>query len=310
MIIGCDYHPAFQQIAFVDTDPGELQEQRLQHREETEKFYRNLAAQGMKVRVGMEASGHARWLERLLAELQFELWIGDASEIRSKRVRKEKTDRQDAQLILRLMMEDRFPRIWVPSWENRDLRQLLWHRHRMVQARTRIMNQLQAGALNERPTLQEAVVGGGGTRATGGVSVSSAGEPAARRSAAVAGPIDSHDCRANASHRAGSGEMSCGAATEDASRSGFAYGAGLRADHRNGGSVSVWQADRELEKCLTPPTLLETPVSDSCHDENKHVPRPSQEKPCSHRSHSRARRSVVETTSEAVKLFAVTGKAV
>ena len=78
-----------------------------------------------------------------------ELWIGDAVEIRTKRVRKQKTDRQDAQLILRLMLEDRFPRIWVPSWENRDLRQLLWHRHRMVQARTRIMNQLQAVALNE-----------------------------------------------------------------------------------------------------------------------------------------------------------------
>jgi transposase len=84
-----------------------------------------------------------------VAELQFELRIGDAAEIRSKRVRKQKTDRQDAQLILRLLLEDRFPQIWVPSWENRDLRQLLWHRHRMVQARTRIMNQLQAVALNE-----------------------------------------------------------------------------------------------------------------------------------------------------------------
>ena len=149
MIIGCDYHPAFQQIALVDTDSGELQERRLQHREEAEKFYRDLAAQGIKVRVGMEASGQARWFERLLAELNFELWIGDAAEIRSKRVRKQKTDRQDAQLILKLMQKDDFPRIWVPSWENRDLRQLLWHRHRMVQARTRIMNQLQAVALNE-----------------------------------------------------------------------------------------------------------------------------------------------------------------
>src|SRR5437773_7753315 len=97
----------------------------------------------------MEASGHARWFERLLAELQFELWIGDAAEIQSKRVRKQKTDRKDAQLILRLMLKDDFPQIWVPSWENRDLRQLLWHRHRMVQVRTRIMNQLQALALNE-----------------------------------------------------------------------------------------------------------------------------------------------------------------
>jgi len=69
--------------------------------------------------------------------------------IRTKRVRKQKTDRQDAQLLLRLLLEDRFPRIWVASWENRDLRQLLWHRHRMVQTRTRLMNQLQAVALNE-----------------------------------------------------------------------------------------------------------------------------------------------------------------
>jgi len=77
------------------------------------------------------------------------LWMGDAAEIQTKRVRKAKTDREDARLLLRLLLEDRFPRIWVPSWENRDLRQLLWHRHRMVQARTRIMNQLQAVALNE-----------------------------------------------------------------------------------------------------------------------------------------------------------------
>src|SRR6266704_1652356 len=147
IIIGVDFHPEFQQIASVDTETGEVQEKRLAHREDAETFYRALA--GQKVRVGMEASGHACWFERLLAELQFELWIGDAAEIQSKRVSKQKTDRQDAQLILRLMLKDDFPQIWVPSWENRDLRQLLWHRHRMVQARTRIMNQLQAVALNE-----------------------------------------------------------------------------------------------------------------------------------------------------------------
>ena len=149
IIIGADYHPGFQQIAVVDTETGELNELRLEHREEAEQFYRALAAQGMKERVGMEASGQARWFERLLAELHFELWIGDAAEIRTKRVRKQKTDRQDAQLLLRLLLEDRFPRVWVASYENRDLRQLLWHRHRMVQTRTRIMNQLQAVALNE-----------------------------------------------------------------------------------------------------------------------------------------------------------------
>jgi transposase len=149
MIVGCDYHPSFQQIVFVDTETGELREQRLEHRETAENFYRELASRGEKVRVGMEASGHARWFERLLGELQIEWWIGDATVIRAKRGRKPKTDRQDAQHILKLMLKDDFPKIWVPSGENRDLRQLLWHRHRMVQARTRLMNQLQAVALNE-----------------------------------------------------------------------------------------------------------------------------------------------------------------
>ncbi|MGB9236946.1 MAG: transposase, partial [Terriglobales bacterium] len=147
LIIGCDYHPGFQQIAFVDTETGECGERRLAHREEAEQFYGG--HKGRSVRVGMESSGPARWFERLLRDLQCELWIGDAAEIRTKRVRKQKTDRQDAQLLLRLMVEERFPRIWVPDAENRDLRQLLWHRHRLVQMRTRVMNQLHVVALNE-----------------------------------------------------------------------------------------------------------------------------------------------------------------
>jgi transposase len=97
----------------------------------------------------METTGYSRWFERLLAELGIELWISDAAEIKTKRVRKQKTDRQDAQLLLKLLLENNFPRVWVPSPENRDLRQLLWHRHRLVQMRTRIMNQLQALAMNE-----------------------------------------------------------------------------------------------------------------------------------------------------------------
>jgi len=149
LIIGCDYHPSFQQIAFVETDTGEVGERRLVHREEAEHFYSELREQGVQVRVGMEASGHGRWFERLLRGLGFELWIGDAAKIRAKRVRKQKTDRQDAQLLLQLMLEDRFPRVWVPDAENRDLRQLLWHRHRLVQMRTRVMNQLHVVALNE-----------------------------------------------------------------------------------------------------------------------------------------------------------------
>jgi transposase len=53
IIVGCDYHPGFQQIAFVDTETGEVRERRLFHREEAEQFYRNLAAQGISGQCGL-----------------------------------------------------------------------------------------------------------------------------------------------------------------------------------------------------------------------------------------------------------------
>jgi transposase len=147
LIIGCDFHPGFQQVAIFDNRTGEIQEKRLGHRAEAEQFYGALA--GQEVRVGMEACGHYPWFERLLAKLGFELWLGDAAEIRSRVVRQQKTDRRDAAHLLQLLLENRFPRIWVPSLEERDVRQLLVHRHKQVQARTRVKNQLQAMALSQ-----------------------------------------------------------------------------------------------------------------------------------------------------------------
>jgi transposase len=139
-----------QQIAWYEEESGECGEQRLEHSTgEGERFYRELKRRGVQVRVGIEASGHTRWFERLLAELEMELWIGNPAKIAAQRVRKQKTDRGDAQLLLQLLREGRFPKLWVPSPENRDLRQLLWHRHRLVQMRTRVKNQLHAIALNE-----------------------------------------------------------------------------------------------------------------------------------------------------------------
>ena len=76
LIIGCDYHPSVQQIAWVDTETGECGEEQLMHSDgEAERFYRELKQKGVQVRVGTEATGHARWFERLLAELGFELWV-------------------------------------------------------------------------------------------------------------------------------------------------------------------------------------------------------------------------------------------
>ena len=148
-IIGCDYHPRFQQIAFVNTEGGECGQRRLEHVEEAERFYRSLA--GQSVRVGVEASGPMRWFERLLAELGQELWIGNPAAIRAAEPRKQKTDARDAELLLRLLLDGGFEklRIWVPSAEEREVRQLVLHRHRLVQMRTRVKNQLRAMALNE-----------------------------------------------------------------------------------------------------------------------------------------------------------------
>jgi transposase len=147
LIIGCDFHPGFQQVAIFDNLTGEVQEKRLPHRAEAEQFYRSLA--GQEVLVGMEACGHYPWFERLLEELGMELWFGDAARVRAAEVRKQKTDRRDAEHLLELLRQDRFPRIWVPSLEVRDVRQLLMHRHKRVQARSRTKNQLQAMALSQ-----------------------------------------------------------------------------------------------------------------------------------------------------------------
>ena len=147
IIIGCDYHTRFQQIAMLDTETGEIVERRVEHANgEVQQFYAALAA---PARVGIEATGYARWFERLLREQGHELWIGDASAIRAARVRQQKTDARDAQHLLDLLVENRFPKIWVSSPAERDVWQLLRHRHKLVGFRTSLRNQLHALAMGE-----------------------------------------------------------------------------------------------------------------------------------------------------------------
>jgi transposase len=147
-IIGCDFHPSFQQIALLEVESGKRAGRRLQHASgEAERFYRSLA--GEAVQVGIEASGNTQWFERLLEVLGFELHIGDAAKIRGSEVRRQKTDRRDAEHLLELLEQGRFPAIWRPSAEERDLRQLLQHRHKLVEMRTRVKNQLQHVAMNQ-----------------------------------------------------------------------------------------------------------------------------------------------------------------
>lgn len=146
-IIGCDFHPSFQQIAMVDSETGELIERTLVHAGgEAQRFYESLSGE---VLVGVESSGNMLWFERLLAKLKHKLLIGDAAAIHAANPRQQRCDRRDAHHILHMLMEKRFPAIWVPSMAERDLRQLLKHRHTLVQMRTRAKNQLQHIAMNQ-----------------------------------------------------------------------------------------------------------------------------------------------------------------
>jgi len=147
MIIGCDFHPSWQQVSWLDTETGETGEQKLVTAAgDAERFYRQVPGPAL---IGMEATGNCHWLVDLLAEIGHELWVGDAAQIRASYVRQQKTDRRDAEHIRKLLVEGRFPRIWMPSAEVRDLRQLLLHRYKLVIIRARVKNELQHLCLNK-----------------------------------------------------------------------------------------------------------------------------------------------------------------
>src|SRR5258708_19329496 len=147
MIIGCEFHPSWQQVSWLDTETGETGEKKLvQAAGDGERFYGQLAAAAL---MGMEATGNCHWLVDLLAELGHELWVGDGAQIRASCVRQQKTDRRDAEHIRILLQEGRFPRIWMPWSEVRDLRQLLLHRYKLVTIRARVKNELQHLCLNQ-----------------------------------------------------------------------------------------------------------------------------------------------------------------
>jgi transposase len=150
LIIGCDYHPGWQQISWMDTETGETEEKKLDHASgEAERFYRQLSGPAV---IGMESTGNCQWFVEMATGAGHDVWIGDAAKIRASEVRQQKNDRRDAALILKLLVEGRFPRIWTPSGEEKDLRQLLIHRHKLVRIRVQVKNELQHLAMNRGVT--------------------------------------------------------------------------------------------------------------------------------------------------------------
>jgi transposase len=147
ILIGCDFHPSWQQVCWLNRATGETADTKLVHAPgETERFYRQFPAPAL---IGMESTGNCQWFVDLLTKLGHEVWIGDAAKIRASDSRQQKHDRRDARLLLQLLAEGRFPRIWTPSSEQRDQRQLLIHRHKLVRLRVQVKNELQHLALNQ-----------------------------------------------------------------------------------------------------------------------------------------------------------------
>jgi hypothetical protein len=72
--------------------------------------------------VGMESAGYAQWFGEMLAELGHELVVGEAGKIRKLETRKQKHDRRDAAHLLNLLLRGDFPKIWLPSAAERDVR--------------------------------------------------------------------------------------------------------------------------------------------------------------------------------------------
>lgn len=146
-IIGCDLHTRYQVIAMLETEGGEIVTRRLEHENgEAKAFYAGLPKPSL---IGIEATSYTSWFERMVADLKHELWVGDPAEIRARAVRRQKTDTRDAEHLLDLLLSPKFPRVWVPAPEERDLRQLLKHRNKLVQLQTSVRNQLHFLAMSQ-----------------------------------------------------------------------------------------------------------------------------------------------------------------
>src|SRR5262249_47640204 len=237
LIIGCDFHSRFQQIAMVDMETGELFKRRLEHSNgEAERFYAGLHR---PVRVGMEATGYAQWFERMLAKLGHEVWVGDAAEIRAAMVRKQKTDERDALHILDLLVANRFLRIWVPTPGERDVRQRLRHRHKMVCLRTSVRNQWQALAMGQGVYRNKKVWAAKGRTELESLAVDPWASGRRRELLAILDRLDpslaelDRAVAQEAEQRPAAG----GPRLDGATRGGAGHRLDVRADHRAGGAL-------------------------------------------------------------------------
>jgi len=144
--IGVDFHARQQTICYLKTETGELVTDELKHKDKdaVRKFYAEFPGH---VIIGLEASGYSPWFEAMLEQLNCEVWLGDATEIRRRARWRQKNDRRDAELILDLMVHNEFPRLHRPAVVSREVLRMLRYRQKLTKIRTISKNSVQALAL-------------------------------------------------------------------------------------------------------------------------------------------------------------------
>src|SRR3989442_6020221 len=147
IFIASDFHCKYQKVAWMDSTDGELHIADVHHQDvnEVDQFFRQFPAGNI---LGMETSGYSHWFEELVVGLGLELRIGNSQVIAGKRPRRQKNDQLDAEHMLCMLLENRFPSIWRPTPENREKRVLIRQRCRLVKMRTQLINALRALVYN------------------------------------------------------------------------------------------------------------------------------------------------------------------
>ena len=141
-LIGCDLHACQQSIAMLDRDTGEVSEKTLTHEGgAVREFMRRFRRRSWSA---IEATGSMGWFLRLMEELRSSVAWGIPRRFARRRRAGRNTIGTMRRLLLPLLAEGRFPAIWMPSTEYRDLPSLLLHRHQWIRMRTRVQNALHA----------------------------------------------------------------------------------------------------------------------------------------------------------------------
>ena len=243
-IIGCDLHTRYQVVAWMDEETGEIRTRRLEHENgEARAFYSSLPR---GARVGIEATVPALWFERMLAEVRARAVGGRRGGDSRSEVRRQKTDTRDAEHMLDLLRTNRFPRIWVPSLEERDLRQLLVHRMKLVRARTTVKNQLHLLAMSQGVCRKQKLWTAKGRAELEGLTLLPWASRRRQRTAGNARPTGRRDRGAGPSGGARKPRLGGGGATDEPARGRAGRGFGLRADAGAGRAVSQQPQGGEL----------------------------------------------------------------